>query len=125
MLRGGLGDVLICGDGGSDIAAGYTGDDRLFGGPGSDGLVGFTGNDLLAGGAGNDAVFGQKGFDTMRGEAGNDVLLARDGFRDRVIDCGPGGKQQTVVDRRDRKPRRCQMVSEPKDPDRSKGGKKN
>lgn len=125
VLRGGLGDVLISGDGGSDIAAGYTGDDRLFGGPGSDGLVGFTGNDLLAGGAGNDAVFGQKGFDTMRGEAGNDVLLARDGFRDRVIDCGPGGKQQTVVDRRDRKPRRCQMVSEPKDPDRGKGGKKN
>ncbi len=115
VLRGGLGDVFISGDGGSDIAAGFTGDDRLFGGPGNDGVVGFTGNDLLSGGVGNDAVFGQKGRDTMRGEQGNDVLLARDGFRDRVIDCGPGGVQQAVVDRRDPKPRRCQVVSEPKD----------
>jgi hypothetical protein len=57
----------------------------------------------------------------MRGEGGNDALLARDGFRDRVIDCGPGGAQQAVVDRRDRKPRRCETVIEPKD---GKGKKK-
>ena len=50
----------------------------------------------------------------MRGDAGNDVLLARDGFRDKVIDCGPGGAQQAVIDRRDRQPRRCKSVIEPK-----------
>lgn len=115
VLRAGLGDAVISGEGGSDIAAGFTGDDRLIGGPGNDGLVGFTGNDVLSGGDGSDALFGQKGRDTMRGEGGNDVLLTRDGFRDRVIDCGPGGVQQAVVDRRDPKPRRCQTVSEPKD----------
>ncbi|MBA2343302.1 MAG: hypothetical protein H0V85_07590 [Thermoleophilaceae bacterium] len=120
VLRAGLGDAVISGEGGSDIAAGYTGDDRLSGGRGGDGLVGFTGNDLLSGGPGSDAIFGQKGRDAMRGDEGNDVLLARDGFRDRVIDCGAGGAQQAIIDRRDPQPRRCKTVSEPKDPKNKK-----
>ena len=117
VLRGGLADDVLRGEKGRDVVAGWAGDDLLFGGNGSDGLIGFTGDDVLNGDKGRDALFGQKGRDRMFGGPQNDMLLARDGFRDPQIVCGPGKRQQAVIDRRDPRPRRC-LVPKPK-------GKKN
>jgi Ca2+-binding RTX toxin-like protein len=107
IMRGGPSADRLFGGLGRDVVAGGAGRDFLSGGPGSDGLIGFEGNDRLVGGRGNDALFGLKGRDRMSGERGNDVLFARDGFRERRIDCGPGGEQGAVMDRRDPRPRGC------------------
>jgi hypothetical protein len=107
VLRGGPAADRLFGELGRDVVAGGAGMDFLSGGPGSDGLIGFEGNDVLLGGRGNDALFGQKGRDRISGGRGNDILFAGDGFRERTINCGPGGQERAVVDRRDPRPRGC------------------
>lgn len=107
VIRGGDADDRLYGEGGQDVVAGWLGDDLLSGGPGNDSLVGFEGDDTLLGGAGGDVLFAQKGHDRLLGESGRDLLQADDGQRDPVINCGPGGAQTALTDRRDPKPRRC------------------
>jgi Ca2+-binding RTX toxin-like protein len=107
VLRGGPSDDRLLGGLGRDVVAGGAGTDWLSGGPGSDGLIGFEGDDTLFAGRGNDLLLGQKGRDRMSGGRGNDVLLAGDGFRERTINCGPGGQQRALMDRRDPRPRGC------------------
>jgi RTX calcium-binding nonapeptide repeat (4 copies) len=107
VLRGARSGDRLLGGLGRDVVAGGAGNDFVSGGPGSDGLIGFEGDDILLGGTGNDALLGMKGRDRMSGGRGNDVLLAGDGFRERTIDCGPGGQQRALLDRRDPRPRRC------------------
>jgi len=107
VIGGGPGNDRIAGNLGRDVIAGGAGHDRLLGGPGSDGLIGGPGRDTLIGGRGADALFGGKGRDVFRGSRGSDTLLARDGRRDRRLDCGKGGRDLAVVDRRDPRPRGC------------------
>jgi Ca2+-binding RTX toxin-like protein len=83
-IRGGVGNDVLFGAGGSDFIDGgagndflfgMAGNDMLFGGDGNDYLYGGRGNDSLKGGAGDDWLFGELGNDTLDGEAGNDWLF--------------------------------------------------
>ena len=56
---------------------------------------------MLDGGPGSDTLFGGPGRDRLAGGDGRDRIVARDGRSDRV-DCGAGGPDRAVADRRDR-----------------------
>jgi hypothetical protein len=85
---------------------------RLAGTVAGDRLLGFRGADRLLGRAGRDCLKGGRGRDRLRGGRGTDLLKARDGARD-LVDCGRGGPDRAVVDRRDRV-RRCERVRRPR-----------
>jgi hypothetical protein len=74
--------------------------DRLLGTAAGDRLLGRGGRDSLRGRGGGDCLNGGRGADVLLGGSGNDILRARDGSRD-LVSCG-GGRDQAIVDRRDR-----------------------
>ena len=65
VLRGGVGDDLIAGDGDANRLEGGDGDDTLTGGPGRDELAGGGGADFLDDGPGNDVSDGGDGNDQL------------------------------------------------------------
>jgi hypothetical protein len=101
-LFGGRGDDSIYGGEGDDVLEGGAGTQRgLSGEDGNDSLIDREGNSTLRGGRGNDHIADDGGEDRIEGGAGNDVINARDGERD-LVNCGPGGRDRTIVDNRDR-----------------------
>ncbi|MGH3136359.1 MAG: metallophosphoesterase [Gaiellaceae bacterium] len=92
----------VTGTNGPDVLRGSDRSDKLYGKAGDDRLFGLSGNDLLVGGTGSDL---------LEGAAGNDRLLTRDGVRD-VARCG-SGRDQAVVDERDRVAANCESVLRP------------
>lgn len=91
-------NVFRGGDG-NDVLISDEGPDRLFGDGGADRLLSGAQQDLLTGG---------KGRDFMKGEGQKDHIFARDGERDRRLDCGPGGRQESAQrDRIDPAPISC------------------
>jgi hypothetical protein len=88
-----------------DVLRGSARSDKLFGKGGHDRLFGLSGNDLLVGGPGRDL---------LEGAAGNDRLIARDDERD-TVRCG-SGRDQAVVDSRDRVAPNCELVDRPVPP---------
>jgi Ca2+-binding RTX toxin-like protein len=84
-----------------EILEGTNGPDTLIGSRGSDALIlGGDGDDLLKGLGGADRLRGDGHRDRLFGGKGADVLEARDGERDRVVNCGEGGRS-AVADKRD------------------------
>jgi hypothetical protein len=92
----------VTGTNGNDVLRGSDRSDKLYGKGGNDRLFGLDGNDLLVGGPGKDL---------LEGAAGNDRLLARDGVQDHLR-CG-SGRDQAVVDVRDRVAANCESVLRP------------
>jgi hypothetical protein len=90
---------------------GTEGPDRITGLGGSDRLLGLGGEDCLAGGSGDDRINGGEDADELTGGRGNDRIRARDGNAE-LVNCGPGGKDVTVVDGSDRV-RGCERVRRP------------
>jgi Ca2+-binding RTX toxin-like protein len=103
-LDGGPGDDRLTG---SDLR------DRLFGRGGDDVLHGRRELDTIEGNRGDDRLFGGPSGDFLRGGFGADRLFAREtrfsgAFLDRA-DCGPGGRDRAIADRRDATVR-CELV---------------
>lgn len=63
--------------------------------------------DTLIGNSGVNSFFGQPGADVFLGKGGKDFIDATDGARDKVINCGPGGGEDSPTDRSDPKPISC------------------
>ena len=93
---------------GRDKLRGSAASERLLGRQGRDRIKARGGRDCAIGGKGRDRINGGAGRDRLRGQGGNDRIAARDGKRDRV-DCGIGGRDVAIVDRKDRV-RRCEVV---------------
>jgi len=74
ILRGGLGNNTVVGDGASQNIFLGEGDDALYGGGGDDIIGSAGGADLLDGGSGNDMLAGGIGNDRLAGGSGDDVL---------------------------------------------------
>jgi probable HAF family extracellular repeat protein len=125
-LTGTSGRDVICGLGGNDTINGLRGNDTLFGDEcgakarplaaagkgGNDKLYGGRGNDRLYGGAGNDTLGGGPGVNSYSGGPGDDTIDARNGKKE-TVDCGAGGKDVAIVDRKDRT-KGCERVKRAK-----------
>jgi hypothetical protein len=118
QLRGGN-DSLVFNSPDSPDAYGGAGNDILIGnstpapevGHLGDALYGGKGKDVVGGRAGPDFISGGKGRDRLTGGEGNDNLNAKDGARDKRINCGPGRRDQALIDKKiDPAPRGCEVV---------------
>lgn len=81
---GGVEDLDVNGQGGSDVIAGSVGLSGLIeldldGGEGNDLLIGGDGVDVLRGGAGRDTLIGGRGNDVQLGEQGDDLFVWNNG----------------------------------------------
>jgi hypothetical protein len=92
----------------ANLQQGSRGADRLLGTAAGDRLLGRGGGDRLQGRGGADCLSGGRGRDVLFGGSGGYILRARDGSRD-LVSCG-GGRDQAIVDRRDRV-RGCERLS--------------
>jgi Ca2+-binding RTX toxin-like protein len=81
----------------------------LIGGRGADGRIGGNGRDRLKGNNGRDALRGRKGADVYKGGRGSDTLQALDGKADTAISCGDGRRDLLRADRRDPRPKSCEL----------------
>ena len=91
--------------GGSGGAVGCDNRDRVL--ASNDALEGSPGADVLIGDGGANTFYGHGGADSFFGRGGQDHIDAADGRRDRVVDCGPGGREGARTDRADPRPRSC------------------
>ncbi|WP_425395450.1 beta strand repeat-containing protein [Aeoliella sp.] len=90
---GGVEDLDVNGQGGSDVIAGSVGlagliELDLDGGEGNDLLIGGDGVDVLRGGAGNDTLIGGQGNDIKLGEADDDLFVWNNGDGSDLIEGG-------------------------------------
>ncbi len=69
-------------------------------------IIGREGNDIIRGLGGKDVLRGEAGRDSLYGDKGADVLEAVDRTRDRVLNCGKGGKV-ALRDHHDPRPEEC------------------
>ncbi len=96
---GGVEDLDVNGQGGSDIIAGSVGLGGLIeldfdGGEGNDLLIGGDGVDVLRGGAGQDTLIGGRGNDIQLGEQGHDLFVWNHGDGSDLME---GGDDNDVV----------------------------
>lgn len=96
---GGVEDLDVNGQGGSDVIAGSVGLAGLIeldfdGGEGNDLLIGGDGVDVLRGGAGNDTLIGGRGNDVQLGEQDDDLFVWNDGDGSDLME---GGSENDTV----------------------------
>jgi len=81
----------------------------IIGGRGNDNLMGGFGPDILKGNNGRDALRGRQGADVYKGGRGSDTLQTLDGQHDTFISCGNGRRDLVRADKRDPKPKGCEL----------------
>ena len=97
QLKGGAGNDLVLGGGGTNNIEGGKGNDLLRGGSGTDIIEGGEDADNIEGGAGADAITGNAGSDYLRGGIGDDSYFYENaGFGTDLIEDTQGEDQLNI-----------------------------